>query len=1092
MKAVRIDPQSLSSLSEGNHSSNNVDPNSSQGKTERINQLDTLRFLCFLAVFLEHCNHPITIDIGNKFIIHAGTGVQIFFVISGFLITRLLLKRESQNKLKDIGSFYARRAFRILPLYYFYLTILIVQNQLEYPLWHLTGLYNYKVFIMEHFTDAASHLWTLCLEMQFYLLFPWILLGSNPKFRFRILGGALVSSVLFSLVFSTFHQGNYNWLLLPFSAQYFLVGALFAFCDLRYEKTRFDSYFAIAGLVLTFAWLGLIESNHCVTEGSLMEVPSSMLGIIWFALPQISLISMKLLGLGLLVYGIWRLSNPIALKVLKNPITSYLGLISYGLYVYHLFFVYNFRPQTLADITLTLAATIFVSAVSWRYLESPLNRLRLSMSTDNKSTSSINLGNEITSENKALPDKLVAPPKETVGLPENRINSSKWTLAKQSYISALAVSSIFILSLVYWYSIDKTIQVYDSAAHLILSYNCLEILQNTASISNKAFSVLTLSCFYPPLTFLIGGLCKSIFGLGFWVDRVPMLFFYTLMCICQYKLADSLLKCKATATLSVAILCLLPSTFGVSHAFGLIDLPLLSTTLLALWAISAWYQGPSWKKAMIVACCAAVAMLTKQTGAVFVLAPIGVVAVLSLIRRDFKLFIQAISAAAIPSAIFGSWLYLNFESMKNFIGSWQATIPESSVFQRFFGNLGEYIVLTGERLSRLWCIAFILSFWNKQVVKQLWIPLVSALSGLIFLSAFNWTPQARYLLPALIFVSLLIASAAMRLWNSKDVVLRSLVIGFLALGSLQYIFVNLTPYPIPFKANLTLLTGPLIDGRSEPHSPEWRDHGLNWVLKKIEKKQEENNIESTASICVIPDSQYVSSSNLSYLAKTKEMNLNAVTCKVPVLNGYKFVYDENMAKSTNWYLFLDPEDVEANSFLFDEDANRFKTLCKSVRESSQYTMVASRDLETGKTISLYLRSARLAKPLLQHSANFGETLLLQNVRKASKNDSINLVLNWRNLSDEPVVKNIAVHLLDSNGKMVAQHDYVQDLRLESKSVDSQWYDTVTVPKEELSGVAKIGIAVYDPTGKYPPLTIDFGDRDWDGRRLLIPIADSAL
>src|SRR5262249_38361899 len=91
------------------------------------NQLDTLRFLPFLGVFIFHFD--------ESSLAHGALGVPLFFVLSGFLITRLLLIHETGNLRHDLGVFYLRRTLRIFPLYYLVLVILLVAGRLDHPGW---------------------------------------------------------------------------------------------------------------------------------------------------------------------------------------------------------------------------------------------------------------------------------------------------------------------------------------------------------------------------------------------------------------------------------------------------------------------------------------------------------------------------------------------------------------------------------------------------------------------------------------------------------------------------------------------------------------------------------------------------------------------------------------------------------------------------------------------------------------------------------------------------------------------------------------------------------------------------------------------
>ena len=88
-------------------------------------QIDGLRFVAFLGIFLLHCNSA-RFPAGEL-------GVPLFFTLSGFLITRILLRNETGSPGRNLGTFYARRILRIFPLYYAVLIALLACGQLEQP-----------------------------------------------------------------------------------------------------------------------------------------------------------------------------------------------------------------------------------------------------------------------------------------------------------------------------------------------------------------------------------------------------------------------------------------------------------------------------------------------------------------------------------------------------------------------------------------------------------------------------------------------------------------------------------------------------------------------------------------------------------------------------------------------------------------------------------------------------------------------------------------------------------------------------------------------------------------------------------------------
>jgi peptidoglycan/LPS O-acetylase OafA/YrhL len=138
----------------------------------RLPELDSLRAFAVLAVVWSHSSN---INIG----ISGFQGVLLFFVISGFLITGILLNARAAeaSPWSVLYAFYARRFLRIFPIYY---AVLFVALAVGFPSvrdaigWHLAYLSNWY-FAYQGF-DKVSHLWSLAVEEQFYLVWPWLVL----------------------------------------------------------------------------------------------------------------------------------------------------------------------------------------------------------------------------------------------------------------------------------------------------------------------------------------------------------------------------------------------------------------------------------------------------------------------------------------------------------------------------------------------------------------------------------------------------------------------------------------------------------------------------------------------------------------------------------------------------------------------------------------------------------------------------------------------------------------------------------------------------------------------------------------------------
>ncbi|MFD0767285.1 acyltransferase family protein [Mucilaginibacter lutimaris] len=138
--------------------------------------LDGLRALAIIIVVIRH------LDIFFYNVFNGGLGVDIFFVLSGFLITSLCLKEKSKTGSLSLKRFYLRRILRIFPIAYLYLILVIILNfifHLDIAWFQLAGaalfITNFSYFRANSFTPYTGHFWSLSVEEQFYLLFPFLL-----------------------------------------------------------------------------------------------------------------------------------------------------------------------------------------------------------------------------------------------------------------------------------------------------------------------------------------------------------------------------------------------------------------------------------------------------------------------------------------------------------------------------------------------------------------------------------------------------------------------------------------------------------------------------------------------------------------------------------------------------------------------------------------------------------------------------------------------------------------------------------------------------------------------------------------------------
>lgn len=345
-------------------------------------QLDGLRALAVGAVLFHHWFG----ELGHSWTraAHEGAhGVTLFFVLSGFLITEILL--NARQKLPQLGlwsvlrTFYIRRTFRIFPIYYLYIGACLVAYPalLQSVWWYLSYTFNLQLWLTAFnpaspegnwLVPALAHTWTLCIEEQFYLFWPLLILTVPQRYLWHFIIGTLVFSLGFHF-YSLYVLKNYASERHTISAMF----ALVAGAGLALAKRQ--------GLGLPYPQLMLP-----LTLGVYMLFHFPIDAVDWpgrnFVMAEGRL--PVLLSL-YLVYGAYTGFRGWFGHLLSSKPMVTIGRVSYGIYLYHLVipfafddwnkaYGWNLNEGAMAAICFVVL-TLIVTA-SWYLIEQPLNRLK--------------------------------------------------------------------------------------------------------------------------------------------------------------------------------------------------------------------------------------------------------------------------------------------------------------------------------------------------------------------------------------------------------------------------------------------------------------------------------------------------------------------------------------------------------------------------------------------------------------------------------------------------------------------------------------------------------------------------------------------
>jgi peptidoglycan/LPS O-acetylase OafA/YrhL len=392
-----------------------VPPSRSLGQ---IHAFDGMRGLAVLIVFVAHMN--VILPIPHLLVVPGATvSLDSFFVLSGFLITTLLLNEQSRRGKVKVSNFYGRRVLRLLPALYVVVVAIAVFNWVTSTWMHTekASIFSVIFYYSNYYSATApsvfaprlasgfQHLWSLSFEEQFYLVWPWVTIALlTIRMRLRTVVIILLSLIVLVGVHRaiSFESGVHWWALFQRTdtrADSILWGTLLAHLWVRRrEPTR--------GLRIA-AWIATAFLLACLP---LASQDSSFLYLGGFDLIDVACAVLLLAILD----GQWGGKWVFNLK----PFIA-LGIVSYGFYLWHLpvFFAIRFFDPHWNDVVRVVVAvtvTLALTLLSWFLLERPLmhwrKRLEAKRTAESASTPvSVEPSNSTGDNGTAPPDSDPAP-----------------------------------------------------------------------------------------------------------------------------------------------------------------------------------------------------------------------------------------------------------------------------------------------------------------------------------------------------------------------------------------------------------------------------------------------------------------------------------------------------------------------------------------------------------------------------------------------------------------------------------------------------------------------------------------------------------
>lgn len=342
-------------------------------------ELDSLRCLAVGGVMIAHFSPTLA-----KFAAWGDLGVRLFFVLSGVLISLVLLRAREriaagQSRAAALRHFFIRRIFRLWPLYFASLVLayaLKLDGTESGIFWHLGFATNYYVFLHHDWPVLLSHYWTLAVEQQYYIVWPFAFL-LLPR---RWLPVLLLATYIAGPASRAYHALSpnaaplFDYVLLSSNLDYFALGGGVAW--LRHSG-RLEALLSRRSLRAL-----LLAAGCWILLGSWLMY-QDLRPAYWVVYDGL------LQGIGFAASIVFLLQHPDSLagRVLRLPALVYLGQISYGIYIFHNF-MHRIGPSVLrhtwgtnyfasetAHVLFLSALSLLAAAVSYHLFEAPIRRL---------------------------------------------------------------------------------------------------------------------------------------------------------------------------------------------------------------------------------------------------------------------------------------------------------------------------------------------------------------------------------------------------------------------------------------------------------------------------------------------------------------------------------------------------------------------------------------------------------------------------------------------------------------------------------------------------------------------------------------------
>ena len=351
--------------------------------TEKIKGFDGIRGVAVIFVVLTHLGVWTSLEKKGQLshsmttLVHGGAGVQAFFILSGFLITLLLIHEHEQYSKISVKNFIVRRTLRIFPLYILFLLIVTClhifgKNVTTWQSLYYAYLYIYNFVPKSVYTAFMGHTWSLAVEEHFYLVWPFLFYYAYPKYKNIIL--VLLVVFIMQAIVNQYYFLSGSLAKHYFIARWSFIGgypiALGCLMAILFKTDKYKILKSIMSKPL-FLFAGLmLYSNALYISYNFQNIYDVA-------------INGDIRTVGMLCILMWILTNQnsIFIKILELKPLQYIGKISYGIYMYQGLFLSTGPTRIIGqswppEQSVGLALLMITAPLSYHYFEKPFLKLK--------------------------------------------------------------------------------------------------------------------------------------------------------------------------------------------------------------------------------------------------------------------------------------------------------------------------------------------------------------------------------------------------------------------------------------------------------------------------------------------------------------------------------------------------------------------------------------------------------------------------------------------------------------------------------------------------------------------------------------------